>query len=114
MKRAVIMIDGMEYPLDTTLRVAYRIQGINNHKPYTQVFSGLGDMLLEKQIEILYTSFQIANPEAAKTYAWPKFLNYCLEHFTLKEIMDLLRTVIEAVLGTDSDAPDRGAGDQGN
>jgi hypothetical protein len=71
-------------------------------------------MLLEKQIEILYTSFQIANPGAAKTYTWPKFLNYCLEHFTLKEIMGLLKAVIEAVLGTDSDAPDKDAGGQGN
>lgn len=31
-------IKGIEYPLAANLRVAYKLQGSNNHKPYTQIF----------------------------------------------------------------------------
>ena len=31
-------INGTEYSLGTTLRVAYKVQGQHNHKPYTEVF----------------------------------------------------------------------------
>lgn len=100
----VVNINGMEYPLDTTLRVAYRVQGMNNHRPYSKVFEELGDMLLEKQIEILYIAFSIANPEAAKTITQISFLNYYLEHFTLKEVMSQLQSVIKGVLGEDEES----------
>ena len=99
----VVNINGIEYPLDTTLRVAYRIQGANDHKPYSKVFSEIGDMLLEKQIEILYLAFQIANPEAAKTFNQQQFLAYYLEHFTLKEVMAQLEGVVKAILGDEEE-----------
>lgn len=101
MDTPIIKINDVEYPLDTTLRVAYKVQGMNDRKPYSKVFSELGDMLLEKQIEILYIAFQIANPDAAKQYNQAQFLDYYLGHYTLKEVMNQLQAVIKGVLGED-------------
>lgn len=101
--KAVTIIDGVEYPLDTTLRVAYKIQGANDHRPYSKVFSEIGDMLLEKQIEIIFLAFQIANPDAAKNYTWQKFLDYYLGNFTLKEVMAQLKIIIKNILGSDDE-----------
>ena len=110
MDRAVTTIDGVEYPLDTTLRVAYQIQGANDHKPYSQVFAGMGDMHLEKQIEIIYLALKIANPEAAKSYPWQKFLEYYLGNFTLKEVMAQLKIIIKSILGSDDDEDEEAEG----
>lgn len=99
----VTIINGTEYPLDSTLRVAYKVQGANDHKPYSKIFSEMGDMTLEKQIEILWLAFQIANPDVAKTMGQMNFLNYYLEHFTLKEVMNQLQAVIKNVLGEDDE-----------
>ena len=110
-----VSINGTEYTLDTTLRVAYQVQGMNNHRPYSKVFEELGDMTLEKQIEILYVAFRIANPEIAKTLTQIAFFNYYLEHFNLKEVMSQLKTVIKGVLGEeDEDAPEETPETQGN
>ena len=108
MANPTVNIDGIDYALDTTLRVAYKVQGMNDHKPYSKVFEELGDMLLEKQIEILYIAFQVANPEAARTYSQIQFLNYYLEHFNLKEVMAQLKAVIQGVLGESDEAGNKG------
>ncbi len=100
-----VQINGVDYPLDTTLRVAYKVQGMNNHKPYSKVFEELGDMLLEKQIEILYVAFQIANPEFAREFTQSMFFNYYLEHFNLKEVMAQLKSVVQGVLGESDEEP---------
>ena len=100
-----VQINGVDYTLDTTLRVAYKVQGMNNHKPYSKVFEELGDMLLEKQIEILYAAFQIANPEFAREFTQNMFFNYYLEHFTLKEVMAQLKAVVQGVLGESDEEP---------
>ena len=99
-------INGTEYDLSTTLRVAYKVQGQHNHKPYTEVFQGLGDMTLEQQINILYASFQCANPEAAKEITSQKFLDYYLDNYNLKIVMDQLQAVVKGIMGTeDEDEP---------
>lgn len=103
MKMPVTTINGVEYNLDTTLRVAYQAQGANNHKPYSEVFQNIGDMMLEKQIEILYLAFKVANPEMAQTFTQQMFLNYYLEHYNLKEVMNQLQGVIKGVLGSDDE-----------
>ncbi len=100
-----VQINGVDYPLDTTLRVAYKVQGMNNHQPYSKVFEELGDMLLEKQIEILYVAFQIANPEFAREFTQSMFFNYYLEHFNLKEVMAQLKSVVQGVLGESDEEP---------
>ena len=116
-------INGTEYDLSTTLRVAYKVQGQHNHKPYTEVFKGLGDMTLEQQVDILYASFQCANPEAAKEITSQKFLDYYLDNYNLKVVMDQLQAIVQGIMGTEgeenSDAPtqenaDAPSEDQGN
>ena len=51
---------GTDFPLATTLRVAYNVQGQHNHKPYTEVFKDIGDMTVEDQLGIIYCSFKCA------------------------------------------------------
>lgn len=97
------IITGTEYPLSTTLRVAYKVQGQHNHKPYTEVFKGMGDMTLEQQINILYASFQCANPEQAKFITAQSFLDYYLDNYNLKIVMDQLQAVIEGIMGTEAE-----------
>lgn len=95
------VINGNEYPLSTTLRVAYKVQGQHNHKPYTEVFKGLGDMPLEQQIDILYAAFQCANPDEAKFITQQKFLDYYLDNYTLTTVMQQLEGVVKGIMGTD-------------
>lgn len=101
------IINGAEYPLSTTLRVAYKVQGQHNHKPYTEVFKGMGDMTLEQQINILYASFQCANPEQAKFITAQVFLDYYLDNYNLKVVMDQLQAVIEGIMGTELESQDK-------
>lgn len=102
------VIDGQEYPLATTLRVAYMVQGQHNHKPYTEVFKGIGDMTVEDQIGILYAAFCCANPgvQDIKTgkmrpqFTRDEFQNYYLDNYNLKDLMDQLQEVIQGIMGT--------------
>ena len=103
------IINGNEYPLSTTLRVAYKVQGQHNHKPYTEVFKGLGDMPLEQQIDILYAAFQCANPDEAKFITQQKFLDYYLDNYTLATVMHQLEDVVKGIMGTDNFAEEESA-----
>lgn len=94
-----ININGTEYELSSRLRVAYKIQGMNNHKPYTDVFKEMGEQTLEKQIEVLYAAFADANPQEAKEITQQKFLDYYLDNYTLSDVMDQLQHVIEGIMG---------------
>ena len=102
------VIDGQEYPLATTLRVAYMVQGQHNHKPYTEVFKGIGDMTVEDQIGIIYAAFCCANPSVQdiKTgkmrpqFTREEFQNYYLDNYNLKDLMDQLQEVIKGIMGT--------------
>lgn len=93
----ITTIDGTEYPLATTLRVAYMVQGENNHKPYSKVFSDLGDMPIEAQIGILYCAFKVANPNVLMTKQ--HFLDYYLDNMNIKQIMEQLKVLIQAITG---------------
>lgn len=113
----IVCINGTDYPLATTLRVAYKVQGQHNHKAYSKVFAEIGDMTLEDQIGILFAAFQVANPEVKMTQ--DQFLNYYLDNFNLKIVMDQVKEVIQGIMGVDdsevsqSDAVE-GATEQGN
>lgn len=112
----VTNINGAEYELSTKLMVAYKVQGYNNHKPYTEVFQSIGDMTIEKQIEILYAAFQVANPEVAKEITQKVFFEYYMNNYNLKQMMSQLQDVIKGVLGEDDDAEgsDEDAASEGN
>ena len=101
MANLTVNINGTEYPLATTLRVAYKIQGQHNHKAYTEVFKQLGDMHIEDQIGIMYASFECANPQEAFLIKRKDFENYYLDNYNLKNLMDQLQAVIKGIMGED-------------
>lgn len=94
-------IKGVEYELATTLRVAYKVQGQHNHKPYSKVFSDIGDMCIEDQIGILHCAFQVGNPDVLMSKQ--TFVDYYLDNMNLKQIMDQLKAVIQAITGFDDE-----------
>lgn len=96
-----VKIHGEEYPLASTLRVAYKIQGQHNHKPYTEVFKGIGDMTLEDQIGILYAAFECANPTEVHVIKRQTFLDSYLDTYNLKHMMDHIQAVIKGIMGED-------------
>lgn len=84
-----------QYEMAETLRVAYKIQEINGHKPYTQVFKEMGDMPVEKQIKILYAAFELANPGVASEL---EFREYCLDNMGMEQFTDAISELIEALM----------------
>ena len=98
-----IIIHGKEYELASTLRVAYEMQKQNNHKAYSEIFKGLGDMKIEDQIGLLYCAFKVANPDDAKTFTAQMFTEYYLDNYTLKDIMTQLKAVIQGITGESDD-----------
>lgn len=101
MSNLTVTLMDREYPVATTLRVAYKIQGQHNHKPYAEVFRRMGDMHVEDQIGIMYAAFECANPDEAKFISRNKFQEYYLDHYNLKDLMDQLQAVIKGIMGED-------------
>lgn len=103
---AKIAINGKEYTLSDKLRVAYKLQEVNNHKPYTEIFKSLGSMSLEKQIEFVWIAFNLANPEAesevtpGKKMTQKEFQDYCLDNLGLSLIMDLIQDIMDGIMYT--------------
>lgn len=94
-----IEINGRQYELATTLRVAYKVQGQHAHKPYTEIFQGIGEMTLEQQIGIVYAAFQSANPEDAKSITEKAFLDNFLDNYDVSGLMEILGGIIEGIMG---------------
>ena len=94
-------INGVEYPLATTLRVAYLVQGQHNHKPYTEVFKDIGDMSIEDQIGIIYCAFKCANTDSTVIMPKQNFIDYYLDNFTLKEVINQLQEIVKGIMGED-------------
>lgn len=94
---------GQVYPLSTTLRVAYEVQGQHNHKPYTQVFEGMGDMRVEEQIGIIWASFKCANKEFITSTGMTKqtFTDEIMDTCNLKDLMDTLEKIVGGIMGED-------------
>ena len=103
--KVVTCINGQEYELSTRLRVAYKVQGCHNHKPYAEIFKGIGTMTLEQQIEVLYEAFKDANPSMVLTLKKQEFMDYYLDNFKLKQVMDQLEGVIEGIMGDEDSEP---------
>ena len=115
---ATINLNGNEYTLATNLRVAYEVQGQHNHESYVTLFSKVSEMTIEEQIDILYASFRVGNPEDAKTFTREMFRNYILNSndFTASKIMLMLRDVMSGILGNDmiADAEEVATGEAKN
>ena len=93
-----VLINNTEYPLATTLRVAYKVQGQHNHKPYTEVFKTLGEMHLEEQIGILYAAFECANPQEVSKISQKDFLDSYLDTQNIKKMMDQIQEVVRGIM----------------
>lgn len=94
-----ILINGCEYELATTLRVAYKVQGQHNHMPYTEVFSKIGEMVLEDQVGIVYAAFECANAEASKFLPRNKFLDAYLDTYTIRDLMEQIKAITDGIMG---------------
>ena len=101
MKTTTIVINNTEYSLATTLRVAYVLQGMNNHKPYLDIFQEIDKMTIEKQIEFLYAAYTVAS--TGETMSKSDFLNLCLDNLDLSEIMKGIKSIIKGITGKDID-----------
>ena len=93
---------GRDVDLATTLRVAYQVQGQHNHKPYAEVFQGIGEMGVEQQIDILYAAFECANPILKQEITKQKFRDYYLDNYNLKDLMSQLQEVVKGIMGEDA------------
>lgn len=104
MKNPTIEINGVTYTLATTLRVAYKIQGMNDHKSYTEVFKDLAIMPVENQIDIVFASFSCANKDT--TFTVESFREYCMDNFTVADLMTVLGEIVNGIVGKDEDTDD--------
>lgn len=103
MDKPIMVLDGEKYQLATTLRVAYKIQGMNEHKPYSKVFQEIADMGVEDQIGIVYAAFIVANPDEKFKWTEQAFRDYCLDTISVKELMELLQQVVKGIMGVSDD-----------
>ena len=101
--KPTICINGEVYPLATTLRVAFKIQSQNEHRPYSEVFQELAEMPVEKQVDMVFASFATANPEVAATFSLIPFRDYFLDNFNIKELMEILGSIINGIMGKDDE-----------
>ena len=111
---AEIIINDREYPIATSLRVAYKIQGQHNHTPYAKVFATVADMPIEDQIGIVYAGFCVANPEDAKALTLQKFIDFCLDNYDLAVIMKLINDIIKGIMGKLLDEPEKSETGEGD
>lgn len=97
MRTITLKLGTKEYPLATTLRVAYVLQGMNGHKPYLDIFKEIGTLTLEKQVEFLYAAYSVA--ATTEIMSKEEFLNECLDNLTLAEIMKYISKIVEGITG---------------
>ena len=115
MDELFLTINEVDYPLATSLRVAYVVQGQHNHKPYTEIFQNVGNMTVEEQIDIIYASLKVANPELAMTMSSQKFLNWALDNMPFKKMQLLVGAILKRILDADDSADETATDEeQGN
>lgn len=92
-------INGKDYNFATTLRVAYKVQSYNNHTSYSKVLREISDAPIEKQVEVLYAAYQIAEPEASLVMKFNDFFNEVLDNCTTKDVMNILLDIVMGIMG---------------
>ena len=90
-----ITLKGEKYDLATSLRVAYKIQGQHNHKPYGDVFKEIATMVIEQQIALLFVAFNISNPSVMTAN---EFLEAVLDEHGIATIMELISLMVEGIM----------------
>lgn len=94
------MFRGQEFELCTKLRVAFLVQKAHNHQPYTQVFSNMSNMPIEKQLELLWISFREANAEyvLSQGLTLGAFQDELLDESNLTYVLEALTGVVEGIM----------------
>lgn len=106
---STIKINEVEYPLATSLRVAYVVQGQNNHKPYMEIFKTIDSMPIEDQIGVIYAAFSVANRNV-QTINLRNFTDYFLDNYDLKYVLEKLQEIISGITGM-SDTEEAASGE---
>lgn len=101
MKTFTLVVGDKKYELSTSLRVAYVLQGMNNHKPYLEIFQNLDKMAIEQQIKFLYAAYSVAAKDAVMDE--DMFINECLDNLTLQEVLGAVQQLISGITGKSVD-----------
>jgi len=101
MNEVTIRIKDQDVTLATTLRVAYNIQSKFGHKPYMEIFAGINDLGVEKQITILYEAYRIANKDAVTKLSEVEFQNEILDTMGAVELSLLLTELVNSIMYAD-------------
>lgn len=102
MKTFKLAVGKKKYELSTSLRVAYVLQGMNNHKPYLEIFQNLDKMAIEQQIKFLYAAYSVAAKDNAVVDE-DVFINECLDNLTLQEVLGAVQQLISGITGKSID-----------
>lgn len=99
-----------DFELATNLKVAYKVQNYNNHKPYLQIFENLDKMCVEEQIDIIYAALVSAEPTLSTKVTKAYFLDYMLEMYDMKRMIDIVKQIVQGVMGiTDEELSEKEA-----
>ena len=90
----VLVMNGQEYKVNTTLRVAFQMQSEFGHKPYMQILQDVDKLKLEQQIKLLYIGFNLANPNVM---TFQQFLDYWLDNGAFLGITKKMAELVEAI-----------------
>lgn len=98
MNEITIRVKDQEVKLASTLRVAFNVQSKFGHKPYMEIFAGINDLGVDKQITILYEAYKVANRDEETKLSEVEFLNEILDNMGAVELTLLLTELVNSIM----------------
>ena len=98
MNEVTIKVKDQEVKLASTLRVAFNVQSKFGHKPYMEIFAGINDLGVDKQITILYEAYKVANRDEETKLSEVEFLNEILDNIGAVELTLLLSELVNSIM----------------
>lgn len=98
MNEVTIRVKDQEVKLASTLRVAFNVQSKFGHKPYMEIFAGINDLGVDKQITILYEAYKVANRDEETKLSEVEFLNEILDNIGAVELTLLLSELVNSIM----------------
>lgn len=98
MKMFELHVGDNVYELATNLRVAYVLQGMNNHKSYLSIFQEIDKLPIEKQLEFLYAAYTVGSGSET-ILSKNDFINDCLDNLDLSQVMEAIKQVVMGITG---------------
>ena len=90
-------LGGEVLELDTSLRVAYKVQGQHNKKAYGEVFANVPRLPLEEQIGILYTAYSVTH-DGKPPLGKQEFFDAVLKEYGVVKMTKLLSDLVEGIM----------------